>query len=267
MALENRTISYKDFKTKLIEISSLKKKTTENNNNFSVNYASFAGDIDNIKGYSVKYASVCNCTYNINDNNNVLIMEEANNPGFSNVVTLTPGNYNRTDFLTELKTQIDSALTLGSVAVTLVSNSVQKLVFTFTGNTAQFFLAGSTIYKNIGLTADTGSFQAVITMGNLINLIGLEFVYIYSRVLGVSNLLSSVQGLNVVDIIPMKDAGFGEIAYLIPSDDEVHSLRYFPYQSLKSFRSIDIQLRDIDGNLISLDSNFNFNLVIKIYYD
>lgn len=79
--------------------------------------------------------------YNVNTNTNKLYVQHTNAQvaaGTFTTVTLTPGNYNITDLLTELKTQIDTAL---SVAHTItVDSKTRKIKIAQDVNTEAFAL-------------------------------------------------------------------------------------------------------------------------------
>ena len=267
MSLEEETVDITDFRSKLMRfVSTDKQISTQNNSNFTVNLRSLGGPVDNVKGFIVKYISLPNVFDNVPSGKNILRIEDNNDPGNVKDVVITPGQYNINDLLVELKTQIDAVLSVGSVAVALVSDSNSRLQFTFTAVTARFFLASSTMFKQAGLNADSGAFAAVQTFNNIVNLIGQTDIYVHSRAMCSGRLIEKDGVFSVVDVVQV-DKPYGAMCYANINDDEIHKVRYFPYESAYSLKNIDLKLRDSEGELLEIPDNFNMTVMMKIYHN
>lgn len=262
---KDKTQALSKFRNALIKVSSEQKSiSTDSNTHFTINLASNGGVVDNVAGYAVKYISCPNVFNNIPSHANVFNLTADNTT--PTPVTITAGQYSSLASLaTELKTQIDAAITPDSVTITYPAD---KLVFTFTdggsGGSYGFLEAKSTAASRLGLSADITA-AAAFTAPNIVNLTGETEVYVHSRDLALAKLNSANGNFSVVDTIPM-DVAYGGTSYFRANNAELEKTNFYPFENKKSLRKIDIRLRDGAGNLLTLPDNFHFTMILKFYY-
>lgn len=268
-------MDYKDFKLeqkkhRLLRISSEdKSRSTDSNSRFSVDIPPTAKAIDNVCGYLVKFALCPNLFYNVPSYANTLqVTKQTGNVVYT--INITPNQYNITDFLAELKSQIDSVINPDSVGVAL--DAFNRIVFTWAGDSYAFTqdnYEASTIRDIIGLGVEDaqGTFFVVQNMDNPVNLTGESEVYIHSRTLHQSGLTEASGNFSVVDVIPLNNTPYGGVASITYPNHQLAKINYCPYETKKSLRTIDIVLRNRKGNVLELPSNFNFTMMLKLYHE
>lgn len=268
-------MDYKEFKLeqkkhRLLRISSEdKSRSTDSNSRFSVDVPPTAKAIDNVCGYSVKFALCPNIFYNVPEGKNVIQFTKQTGAVVYNI-SFEANQYNITDFLTNLKTRIDNIITPD--AVTLNLDRFGKIVFGWSGDAYAFTQAdyeATTMRDIIGLGVDDaqGTFLTVQTMDNPVNLNGETEVYIHSRALHQSGLTEASGNFSVVDVIPLNDTPYGGVASITYPDHQLTKINYEPYETKKSLRTIDIVLRDRRGNVLQLPDNYYFTMMIKLYHE
>jgi hypothetical protein len=97
------------------------------------------------------------------------------------------------------------------------------------------------------------------------NLIGATALYVHSRALATNNLVEKDGVFSTVDKLNL-DKPYGAVCYSNFNNDTTHEKRYFPFSDKRSLRKIDIKLRDINGNILTVPPNFNFTMMLKIFY-
>ena len=152
------------------------------------------------------------------------------------------------------------------MAIIKVGNAPnEKLQFTFTEEYTLNF-DNSSIRSKLGLTADllcpavTGT-----SLQSIPNLIGETEVYAHSRVLCPNNLIEGGGSFSVVDKLNLNKP-FGSMCYSDFDNDKTHFKKYFPFESTKTLRTIRITLRNRTGSILTLPDNFNFSMMLMIYY-
>lgn len=264
MADINSEFNFKDFQSRLLRISSEDKdSSTSSNNNFTVSIPGDAGKMDKIVAVIVKKMTCANMFPNVPYYANQIVLEAGGDPGVSIPVVIPIAQYTATELKTALQTAINAVITPDSVVVALTTDN--KYEFTFTGDTYGFLTAGSTAGSRVGFLDDIAD-GAVVTMPLLPNLIGETELYVHSRTVASGNMTEPSGTFNVVDMLDLNVA-YGSTAYSQFDDAEQHTLRYLPYESERSFRRIDVRLRNREGNLLTLPDNFHFNMILKVYYD
>lgn len=262
-------------KSRYIRIGS-QDKATGTNNKFSVDLASNGGVIDNVKGYIVHSAQVPNVFNNVSSYNNTLQLYGAS-ATYTTVATIPEGNYTLDDLIAQLNITLPP-LVAASPAPSVVTVSKvgtypnEKIDFKFSGDD-WYIQNESTMLAQIGLSIDdaTNSFGKVCfdgintVMPNIPNLIGETACYIHSRVLASNNLTEGNGTFSVVDKINL-DQQYGAMCYSNYNNDVTHQNNYFPFLTKKTLRTIDINLRNENGNLLELPNNFYFSIMIKIFY-
>ena len=191
---------------------------TQNNGTFLSNvYFNFKNviqDVDNLLEVeiSVANAQIPFSFYNINVYNNVLSIDYNGTPY---TLTLTRGNYNATNLITEINTQLINA---GITTVTITISSITgTILITESSGTLQIFSSGSTIYSVLGLEIGTDYIIDNLTPLSALyplNLLGTLRLRVCSYELITYNLDStSMTTLNVLATIPIESATFGVILY------------------------------------------------------
>jgi hypothetical protein len=270
-------------KSRFVRISS-EDKSIGTNNRFTVDLQSNGGIIDNVKGFIVHSAQVPNVFNNVASYNNNYIISF---PGPSTETELNlnvpVGYYLIDDLINVINGQIQLQAALNGDAYTLVLSKVgifpnEKIQFLgngFSAGACVLFSSDNSIYPNLGVETTTDGippnipFTIVnatpIIAQNIPNLIGETEVYIHSRTLAPNNLSEASGTFSVVDKINL-DEPFGSMCYQDYENDMTHQVRYFPYESKKTLRTVDINLRNRTGQLLTLPSNFGFTMMIKIFY-
>ena len=268
-------MDYKDFKLeqkkhRLLRISSEdKSRSTDSNSRFSADIPPTAKAIDNVCGYSVKYASCPNIFFNTPSYANKLQITKQTGAVVYDI-TIPENQYNITGLVAQLKTSIDAVINPNAVVISV--DSKNRLVFAWSGDSYAFTQANyeaSTIRDVIGLGVDDaqGVFFTVQTLDNPVNLTGESEVYIHSRTLHQSGLTEASGNFSVVDVIPLNTTQFGGVASITYPDHQLTKINYCPYETMKSLRTIDIVLRNRKGQVLELPSNFYFTMMIKLYHE
>ena len=234
------------------------KSASTHNGRFVVDLPATGRNIDIISAYVVKSISIPNVFPNIPSYANTLTLIKTTGSATKTAI-VTANQYTIDAFITALQSAINSAIAPDSVVVTL--NSVNKLNFAFTGDTYAFDYDNSTIRDKIGLTADISA-AASSTMQSIVNLIGETAVYVHSRALNQSGLVEANGNFSVVGKINM-DKPFGVQCYFESSNDVAD---YVPFNTTKSLRSIDIVIRNADGEVLELPLNFEVSIMLKVYH-
>lgn len=273
----------KSSKSRYIRISS-QDKAIGTNNRFKVDLASNGGVIDNVKGYIVHSAEVPNVFNNITTNNNNYQV------GFGGPATETDLNLNVPegfylidDLISIMNAQIAAQIAINGDAYTFVlskygvfpNEKIQIDVNGLSAGSCNLFSSDNTIYPTLGIfttpNAIPPNVPVFISNGipyqspNLPNLIGETACYIHSRILAPNNLSEANGTFSVVDKINL-DKPFGSMCYTNYNDDTTHENNYYPFESRKTLRTIDINLRNAEGDLLVLPPNFYFSMMIKIFY-
>lgn len=249
--------------------SAFKNASSQNNSDFNVVIPSEGGVTDAISSCYIKSISLPNVFPNVQSFQNTLIFEDV---AFSYEVIVPVAQYTITTFIATLQALIDAQIAPNTVVITL--DPFNKLIFTFSAGTPYTFIYSlSTIAPIIGLTGDaTDSAVAnVVLMQSIPNLIGVTQVFVRSRAIGNSIQIDS-QGANpCIDILNI-NVPYGQMCFSNYKPD-FNFIKYSPWQLSTSFRSIDIQLTDYEGNILTwvgptndFNSNFNFDMIVKIFY-
>ncbi len=255
------------YKSRYIRISSSNRSNPgSSNSDFTVVFPSEGGIVDSIAACYIKSAYCPNVFNNVQSFNNLLVISDST---FTYNVFVPVGQYSIVTFITALTTAINAEIAPNTVIIT--QSPQENLIFTFSAGTPyQFYYPQSTISAQIGLTGNAfDTTPNVVTMQSIPNLIGVNAVYINSRAIATSMTIDSTNATSVIEILNINSA-YGQTAYSNYESD-FNYIQYEPYEPQKSFRNIDIQLTDGDGNILEwaggVNTNFNFEMILKIYYN
>lgn len=273
----------KNSQSRFVRISS-EDKAIGTNSQFVVNLESAGGVIDNVKGFIVHSMECPNVFNNITTNNNRI---DVSFPGphtetpFN--IAITPGYYLIDDLLTQINAQIAAEIASNGDTYTLVFSKTgiyptEKVLVSVSGvstGTLCLFNRPNDILLTLGIESDinalAGSTPFCVDNGvpqvaqNIPNLIGETAVYAHSRILASNNLVEGTGTFSVVDKLNL-DEPYGSVCYSNFNNDITHQKNYFPFESKITLRKVDITLRNRTGQILDLPPNFNFTMMLKIFY-
>jgi hypothetical protein len=255
--------SIKNSKSRLLRISS-EDKITGTNGRFSVDVLAAGGIIDNIKGYIVHSIQAPNVFDNIPSYANVFTVIKTTGL-VSYDITVPTSYYYIDDLAAALQTAINAAIPDTVAVIKSGTAPTEKFSFTFTGDEYTIQLS-STIASRIGITGDLTCPDGVGTAAqNIPNLIGETELYIHSRDLAPNNLIEGSGSFSVVDKLNL-DKPYGAMCYSIFNTDTTHFKKYFPFESLKTLRTVRITVRNRTGEQLTLPDNFNLSIMLTVFY-
>ena len=273
----------KNSQSRFVRISS-EDKSIGTNNKFSVDLQSAGGSIDNVKGFIVHSIECPNVFNNVASYNNNLIISFPGPSTETDInINITEGYYLIDDLINIINARVALEIANNGDTYTFVLSKVgifpnEKIQFLATGLSAGvcvLFSSPTSILPSLGVesTPDAIAPNVPFTIidsnpafaQNIPNLIGETAVYVHSRVLCSNNLSEASGTFSVVDKLNL-DQPFGSTCYSNFNNDSTHERKYFPFETRKTLRTVDINLRNRNGNLLVLPSNFNFTMMIKIYY-
>jgi len=273
------------LKDRLIRISS-EDRYQGTNTRFRIALNSTGQQIDKISSYSLKYASCPNVFNNIEYyNSRFYVSFPAPSTETDLDIRLAPAFYLIDDLITALNAAIAAQILANGDAYTLVLSKVglfpnEKISFLINGTSvgiANLLLTTDSIFPNLGVETTENDvlpnipFQLVNgiaqTAQNIPNLTGESEIYIHSRVLNQGGLTESSGNFSVVGVIPLGQTPFGAVAQILEPDNTLAKISFEPFESTKSFRNIDVVLRNRVGNILVMPPNFSFTMTIKAKYD
>jgi hypothetical protein len=251
-------------KSRLLRLSS-EDKSLGTQGAFTVDILSSGGIIDNVKGYLVHSMECANVFPNIPSYANTLSLTKTTGAVVYAVV-VPVGYYSLDSFIVVLETAINAVIADTVAIIKTGTAPTQKIQMTFTGDTYTLSESLSTIADRIGLTADVVAADGVATvMPDIPNLTGETAVYYHSRILAPNNLLEGSGSFSVVDKLNL-DVPYGATAYSHLDNPNTHYKKYFPFESLKTLRTIKITLRNRTGQILELPNNFNASIMLIIFH-
>lgn len=273
----------KNAKSKFLRISSNEKTDDSLSNSvFSVNIPQ-SDYIDNVKGFYVHSIECPNVFNNVDTyNNNFIVAFPGPATETELNINIAEGYYLIDDLITQMNAQISAQIAANGDAYTLVLSKAgifpqERIVFEVNGLSAgvcNLFSSDTSILPSLGVEAGINGFTpptfelingVPIAAQNIPNLIGATALYVHSRTLATNNLVEKDGVFSTVDKLNL-DQPYGAVCYSNFNNDTTHEKRYFPFSDKRSLRKIDIKLRDINGNILLLPSNFNFTMMLKIFY-
>ena len=261
MITSNQNI--RNSKSRLVRLST-EDKSEGTQGRFVIDLLSSGGIIDNVKGYLVHSLQCPNVFDNIPTWANVITVVKATG-AVSYDIPIPNSFYYFDDLVTLLQTTITAAIPDTCAVAKVGSAPTEKFQFTFTGDEYEIQLS-STISSRLGLTADLTCANGVATvLQNIPNLLGETELYLHSRTLAPNNLIEGSGSFSVVDKLNL-DKTYGSMCYSNYGTENVRFRKYFPFESLKTFRTVNITLRNRIGQILVLPDNFNFTCMITVFY-
>lgn len=273
----------KNSQSRFVRISS-EDKSIGTNSQFKVDLQSSGGNIDNVKGFIVHSIECPNVFNNVASYNNNLIISFPGPATETDInINITEGYYLIDDLINVINARVALEIALNGDAYTFVLSKVglfpnEKIQFDVNGLSAgvcNLFTSDTSILPSLGVESTVNAIPPnvpfTIVNGspsfaqNIPNLIGETAVYVHSRILCSNNLSEASGSFSVVDKLNLDEA-FGSTCYTNFNNDSTHEKKYFPFETRKTLRTVDITLRNRTGQVLQLPSNFNFTMMIKIYY-
>lgn len=199
--------------------------------------------------------------YQINSSNNFLVYENA--AGYKSYITISQGNYNVYNLITELKTQFVNNYIPMNITYDEIRNK-----FTFVTdrlpNTpySEFkFLGSSTCLKILGFSGTSSSVLQTLTSENTINLIPTNYICIHSNIY--SSYINKSQNSNLLNMlvaIPVLSPPNSLISYQPNSNTAVNTYDYL-------FNQLTLELTDEYGNDINLNGQEWSMTLELLFYD
>jgi hypothetical protein len=272
----------KNSKCRFLRLSS-EDKSTGNNTRFTVDVGQSGGIIDNVSGFIVHSIECPNVFNNVASyNNNIIIAFPG--PATETEINLNVpvGYYLIDDLISIMNAQISAQIAINGDTYTFVLSKVgifpnERIQFDVNGLSAgvcNLFSSDTSILSTLGVEAGINGFtpptfqiiNGVPTLAqNIPNLIGETAVYVHSRTLAPNHLVEGSGSFSVVDKLNL-DEPFGSVCYSNFNNDSTHFKKYFPFETLKSIRTIDIVLRNRTGNVLEMPSNFDFTMMVTLFY-
>jgi hypothetical protein len=270
------------LRTKLLRVSSRDRDTTnpnETNASFSVEIPDYA--TNRVSRIETIYASCPNVFYNINENNNTIgFFRRYAGDFFQKVTAQIPvGQYTITDLLPLLGTALTTGAGATLLTITATYNSVTgKIELSATGTAFDYIRITSgalpSQYEPSPLDPVIGNNTndiilegaGAVSLNLLPNLTGISEVYIHSKDLSQSNTAEAQGTFSALDVLSLTTTPYGGVASHYYQDPTMHHVDYAPFQSERNLTSINIRLRDSEGNLLVLPDNFHFTLILRLHY-
>ena len=190
-----------------------------------------------------------NLVYPVNSNNNTVVFSEDGAGSFT--ATLTPGSYTSSEFISELKTQLDAAG--ANIYTVLYDSTTYKITITTSGTSVQI-LEASTSLKVLGFPSTGSADASSITSSYPIRLDGSQYIDIITS-LPSGNIVSDNRP--VFARIPLAVA-YGELLF-----HEFEVKQSLPLRH-DSIITLDMRLTDDEGNSFELPINANVQYTFYI---
>ena len=262
MITSNQNI--RNSKSRFVRLSSEDKVVGGTQGRFTIDLLSSGGIMDNVKGYLVHSLQCPNVFDNVPEYANIITVVKATGAVVYDI-PIPNSYYYIDDLVTILQTTITTAIADTCTVVKVGTAPTEKFQFTFAGDAYDIKLS-STIASRLGLTADLTCADGVATvLQSIPNLAGETELYLHSRTLAPNNLIEGSGSFSVVDKLNL-DKPYGSMCYSNFAMENVRFRKYFPFESLKTFRTVKITLRNRTGNILVLPDNFNFTCMITVFY-
>jgi hypothetical protein len=256
-------IELKSFTHNLLIRSKDKKLSTDSNSDFYVDFRPNITSQRVVKRAVLRSITIPNVVYNINSNNNVLVLGDSAPADIT--LTITEGQYSLTELISAIETAWTASAGIGVLTIT-EDNITNKLTFANGSNIKLYNIedmSTSTMSPYLGIL-NTVALASSTEATGLPDLSGLKIVYIKSKFLSDNDVLHD-SGDNIRPIfcsVPCSVA-YGSILYYEPNDTELTSVNFG--QGKKISGNVDIQLLDQNFNEIDL-KGLDAEIEFKLYH-
>lgn len=216
--------------------------------------------------FAVLFADVPNTAYQIRSPHNTLTVTE--NVGAPFTITITPGNYNVTTFITEFQTQMNAGSpNLRTYTMTYNSTTGKFTITTSAGTFLLNFSTSDIFYRYLGGAYDSGGVgvdtttSASWTSVNVINLNPWNYYYIKSDVIASSIITPDSLGINASSNSNANPADINLIAKYTVHENFGTRMRYakftedFQLIKINNMQSIDFYLTWENNELMDLNGH------------
>lgn len=226
------------------------------NSNFKVDIDDFSSNMSRAYKMSIKSVSFPNIFYNVTATKNTFTFGYL---GSDHSVSVAVGQYNTTQLISALQTEINSI-----ASISIVQDPI-NLKLSFSGDLIQYYnRTKNPMASLLGILDDSLGEVANFTAQGIPNLSGIPVFFLQSHAL--SNTVSLVGNLGriqpVIEVI-QNTACFGSIIHHRPSDGDLSTINYNCYNNLTN---IDIFLTDEYGNEVDLQGH-EMIVCMKVYFE
>lgn len=232
---------------RLLRVTNNELSAYSSGNGASIKFQSNDSDLHGINRIHLKTSIIPNTQYNINSNNNTLMImwNEMSGP----VPPIPVGQYTLVTFMAALETALNSVATVGVFTVTS-DPLTYKIIITTTG--PNFIIADKSLnpmYLVIGQDTQVTSVGGVLQCANIYNLSGLRHVYVESFTLGKSLLTGSVKKYSMIADIPIR-VPFGTFQSDVYTEESLDAVYYKGFKNISNF---ELQLVNEFGEPLELN--------------
>lgn len=230
--------------------------TVQLNGNDTTNSTAGFGNYNNVIGFRLIKAIVANSFYRVNDNNNIINFMHG---GSLHTATLTPGAYTFSELATEIKNQMNTAVSLS--IFTIISDSA-TLKYTITSSSGGFYFQKSNSWRLLGLFNMDESADAADTTRVLPNVVdhSIHFVDLVIPEIPYIACKHNMSSKHIIDRIPLDEPAGDMVSYINTSDSFMNY--FYPINLSK----LTIQLYEDTNNDFydcqSADNSFEFEIAL-----
>ena len=230
--------------------------TVQLNGNDTTNSTAGFGNYNNVIGFRLIKAIVANSFYRVNDNNNIINFMHG---GSLHTATLTPGAYTFSELATEIKNQMNTAVSLS--IFTIISDSA-TLKYTITSSSGGFYFQKSNSWRLLGLFNMDESADAADTTRVLPNVVdhSIHFVDLVIPEIPYIACKHNMSSKHIIDRIPLDEPAGDMVSYINTSDSFMNY--FYPINLSK----LTIQLYEDTNNDFydcqNADNSFEFEIAV-----
>ena len=230
--------------------------TVQLNGNDTTNSTSGFGNYNNVIGFRLIKAIVANSFYRVNDNNNIINFMHG---GSLHTATLTPGAYTFSELATEIKNQMNTAV---SLSIFTITSDSATLKYTITSSSGGFYFQKSNSWRLLGLFNMDESADAADTTRVLPNVVdhSIHFVDLVIPEIPYIACKHNMSSKHIIDRIPLDEPAGDMVSYINTSDSFMNY--FYPINLSK----LTIQLYEDTNNDFydcqNADNSFEFEIAL-----
>ena len=230
--------------------------TVQLNGNDTTNSTSGFGNYNNVIGFRLIKAIVANSFYRVNDNNNIINFMHG---GSLHTATLTPGAYTFSELSTEIKNQMNTAV---SLSIFTITSDSATLKYTITSSSGGFYFQKSNSWRLLGLFNMDESADAADTTRVLPNVVdhSIHFVDLVIPEIPYIACKHNMSSKHIIDRIPLDKPAGDMVSYINTSDSFMNY--FYPINLSK----LTIQLYEDTNNDFydcqNADNSFEFEIAL-----